>query len=240
MPSQLLSPEGVWKAVHGRPAAGREQNGLRLDQNVLAVAHVDQQHAGERVTVGGQDEFQRPMLFQSRDAARPHLLRQAIDDLDAGQVALVHGAIEGLAGERFLVDRAVGIAIEKTADLVFELVNALDRAGDQRPGEVLIREPFAALDRVHEVALDRVAGGERDVVASLNHARAAAFAEQTLDRDGDRQRRVRRLCVQRGEQARAARAQNENVGAKTTHALTHVSGTSHPASQAPPRACRAL
>src|SRR5205085_5859861 len=106
-----------------------------------------------------------------------------------------HGAVEGLAGKRLLVDRAVGVAVEKTADLVFELMDALDRTGDQRPGEVLIGQPLAALDRVHEVALDRVACSKRDVVASLDHARATALAEQSLDRDGDRQRWVRRMSV---------------------------------------------
>ena len=68
------------------------------------------------------------MLFEAIDVARPHLLGEAIDDLDAGQIALVHGAVERLAGERFLVDRAVGIAIEETAELVLQLADALDRA----------------------------------------------------------------------------------------------------------------
>ena len=146
------------------------------------------------------------------DAARPHLLGEPVDDLDAGQIAFVHRAVEGLAGERFLVNRAVGIAIEKTAELVLELVDALDRDGHERPGEVLIGQPFAAFDRVHEVALDRVALGERDVVAALHHARAAAFAEQAFHRDGDRKRGVRLVRVQRGEQARPARAEDEDVG----------------------------
>ena len=97
------------------------------------------------------------MLLEPIDAARPHLLGQPVDDLDAGQVALVHGAVEGLAGERLLMHGAVGIAIEEAAELVLELVDALDRAVDQRPREILVGQPLAALDRVHEVALDRVA-----------------------------------------------------------------------------------
>ena len=56
----------------------------------------------------------------------------------------------------------------------------------ERPREVLVGQPLAAFDRVHEVALDRIARGERDVVAALDHARAAALAEQALHRDGDR------------------------------------------------------
>ena len=69
------------------------------------------------------------MLFQPMDAARPHLLGEAVHDLDAGEIALVHRAVEGLPGERLLVNRAVGIAVEEAAELVLELV---DRARSRR------------------------------------------------------------------------------------------------------------
>ena len=68
-------------------------------------------------------------------------------------------------------------------------LHALDGLGHQRPGQVLVGQPLAALDGVHEVALDRVAGIERDVVAALHHARAAALAEQALGGDRDVERR---------------------------------------------------
>src|SRR5205823_5937703 len=110
-----------------------------------------------------------------------------------------------------LVDRAVGIAIEEAAELVLELVDALDRERHQLPRELLVGQPFAALDGVHEVALDGVFGGERDVVAALDHARAAALAQQSLHRDGDGELRRRLVCVQRGEQAGAARAEDQDV-----------------------------
>ena len=152
------------------------------------------------------------MLFQPVDAARPHLLGQAIDDLDACQVALVHGAVEGLAGEGLLVHRAVRIAIKKTAQLVFEFVDAHHRLLNQGPCEVLVREPLAAFDGVHEVAFDRILLGERDVVAALDHARATALAKQALDRDGDVQIRRGVVRVQRREEARAAGAEDEDVG----------------------------
>ena len=135
------------------------------------------------------------MLLQPVDAAGPHLLDEAVHDLDAGQVALVHRAVERLSGERLLVDRAVGIAVEEAAELVLELVDALDRAGHERPREVLVRQPLAAFDRVHEVPLDRVALRQRDVVAALDHPRAAALAEQALDRDRDVERGIRRACA---------------------------------------------
>src|SRR5262249_29708925 len=78
---------------------------------------------------------------------------------------------------------AVRIAVEEAADLVFELAHALDRDRDQRPGEFLMGQPFAALDRVHEVPLDRVAGIDRNVVTALHHARAAALTEEPLARN---------------------------------------------------------
>ena len=91
-------------------------------------------------------------------------------------------------------------------------MDALDRAGHQGPREVLVGEPFAAFDGVHEVALDRVARRERNVVAALHHPRAAALAEQALDRDRDRQRGIGCMRVQRSEQARAPGAEDEDVG----------------------------
>ena len=127
------------------------------------------------------------MLLEAPDTARPHRFREPVHDLDAGQVALVHRAIESLAGERLLMQGSIGIAIEKTAELVLELAHALDRSGHERPYELLVGQPCAALDGVHEVSLDRVARAERDVVAALDHARASALAEQALDRDRDRE-----------------------------------------------------
>src|SRR5438132_1090503 len=69
-----------------------------------------------------------------RDRTRPHLLHQPVDDFDAGEVALVHRAIEGLPGEGLAVQGAVRVAIEEAADLVLELAHALDRRAHQRPG----------------------------------------------------------------------------------------------------------
>ncbi len=67
------------------------------------------------------------MLFEPLDIARPDLFGKPIDDLDAGQVTLVNGAIKGLPGKRLLMNRAVGIAIEQAAELVLELAHTLER-----------------------------------------------------------------------------------------------------------------
>ena len=197
--------------VHRRAAAGGEQHARACTNSGCAGAHVDHRDTGERAIARG-DEVDRAMLLEPPDPARPDLLGEPADDLDAGQVALVDGAIERLPGECLLVDRTVRIAIEEAAELVLQLADALDGAAAQRPREILVGQPLAAFDRVHEVALDRIAGRERDVVAALDHARAAALAEQSLDGDRDVERRVDIVRVQRREEARAAGAENQDVG----------------------------
>ena len=91
---------------------------------------------------------------------------------------------------------------------------------DQQPRQLLLVEPAAALDGVHEMPLDRVGRRERDVVAALHHAGAAAFAEQALHRDGDVELGPRLLGVQRREQAGAAGAEDQDVGVEGLHART--------------------
>src|SRR4029453_15627366 len=113
-----------------------------------------------------------------------------------------------MPGKRFLMHRPVGIAIEEAAELVLELVPRPDRAGPEAPDQGLVRQPRSTLDRIHEMPLDRIAGGKRDVVAALDHARAPALAQQSLDRDRDRERRIRLVRVERSEQSRAAGAEN--------------------------------
>ena len=82
------------------------------------------QHAGEPGAVGRRNEIERAVILQPPHVAPPDLLGQAVDDLDAGEIALVHGAVEGLPGERLLVHGAVGIAVEEAADLVLQLADA--------------------------------------------------------------------------------------------------------------------
>jgi hypothetical protein len=159
------------------------------------------------------------MVLQAAHVAPPHLFGEAIDDLDAGEVALVHGAVEGLSGERLLVHGAVGVAIKEAAELGLQLADALGRGFHQQPGELLVVEPAAALDCVHEMPLDRVFRRQRDVVAALHHAGAAAFAEQALHRDGDVEVGIGFFGVQRGEQARTAGAEDEDVSLESLDRL---------------------
>jgi len=151
------------------------------------------------------------VLFQASDAAPPNLLGKPIHDLDAGEIALVHRAVEALSCERLLMDRSVRIAIEEAAELVLQLAHSFEGSRYERPGKLLVGQPCASLDRVHEVPLDGVARCESDVVAALNHARAAGLAEQPLHRNGDGERRIRCLRMQCREQPGTAGAENQDV-----------------------------
>src|SRR4029453_13352841 len=95
-----------------------------------------------------------------------------------------------------LMDRSVRVAIEEAAELVLQLADALDCNRNQGPRELLVGQPFAAFDRIHEMALDGVARRERGVIPALNHARAPALAEEALYRDGDGKLRIRLVRVQ--------------------------------------------
>src|SRR5690606_34744179 len=174
------------------------------DEPEFARPHVDQERSGDAIFAATPNELDRAMLLQPIDPSRPDLLHEPADDLDAGQVALVHRAIEALPGEGLLVNGAVGVAVEEAAELVLQLPYTLYRDGHERPGELLVVQPLPAFDGVHEVALDRVLGRQRHVVAALNHARAAALAEQPFDRDGDIEIGIRGMGMQPGKEARTA------------------------------------
>ena len=63
------------------------------------------------------------------------------------------------------------------------------------------------------MALSGIPFGDGDVVAALDHARAAAFAEQPLHRDGHVEIRRGILRMQCGEQPRTARAEDQHIRA---------------------------
>ena len=77
------------------------------------------------------------------------------------------------------------------------------------------------------MALNRVTLAQRNIIPTLHHARAAAFAKQAFD--GDRHLLIRRraLGVKRGEQTGAARADYQDVGVVSfeCRAVGHVAFT---------------
>ena len=199
-------------AIHGRPAAGCHQHRLGTHQPEGAAAHINHQDAGKTITLTPWNQRDGAVFLQLLDLAAKHLFHQPVDDLDTRQIALMDGAVGGLAGKGLLVKRAVGVAVKETANFVFQLMYAFDSGAAQLPGHVLIRQPFATIDRIHEVPLDRVAAAKRHIIAALNHAGAAAFSDQTLDRQRDlRAFRRALLGMQRGEQAGPARSQDQDV-----------------------------
>ena len=116
-----------------------------------------------------------------------------------------------LAGERLLVDRAVGIAVEHAAGAIFQLDDAPRRVLHQLPGEFLIVEVAAAFDRVGEMLFQRIVGMKDGVVAALHHARASALAEQAFHGDDDFEPARDLVRMHGGQKAGAARAQDQDV-----------------------------
>ena len=171
--------------IHGWATAGGHQHGFGAHEPKPARAHIDHQNARQGRSVACRNQTYGAMFLQSFDGARQHLFHQAVDDFDTGQVALVNGPVRGLAGKGLVVQCAVGVAVEKTADFVFQLLHPHHGLFAQPPGHILIGQPLATFDRIHEMPLDRVAMAQRDIIAALHHAGTAAFSDQPLDRDGD-------------------------------------------------------
>ena len=151
------------------------------------------------------------MFLELLNRAGEHLLHQPVNDLDPRQVALVHRPVRRLPGKGLVVQRAVRVAIKEAADFVLQLVDTLNRQLAKPPGHVLIRQPFAADHRVHEVALHCVARPGRDIISALHHARAAGFADQPFHRDGDLRIGCGLLRMQGAKQSRTARAEDQDV-----------------------------
>src|SRR5262249_501757 len=156
--------------VHGWPAAGRQQRRARAYQQGFAGAHIEQIDASEPAAVRRWNQIERAVVFQTPCLAPPDLLGKPVDDLNAGEIALVHGPVKCLTSKRLLMHGSVGVAVEEATNVVLEFADTHWRLRYKRPGELLIVEPRAAFDRVHEVALDRIILGDCDVVTTLHHA----------------------------------------------------------------------
>src|SRR5438105_1247350 len=80
------------------------------------AAIVEENRAADS-SIGRAQKIEAARFFKNdnvRLLQRP--VAQVGHDLDAGQIAFVNRAVEALPGERFLVNRAVGVAVEQTAD----------------------------------------------------------------------------------------------------------------------------
>ena len=126
--------------------------------------------------------------------------------------------VERLSGQRALVDGAVGAPVEEAAEGVLHLEDALRRLRDQGPGQFLIVYQAAAPDRVVVMLVERIVLVQDGVVAALDHAGAAALAEQALAGDDDVEAGRGVARVDRRVQRCAAAADDQHV---TGHGL-HV------------------
>ena len=123
----------------------------------------------------------------------------------------MHGAVERLARKRLLVNPAVLAAIEETADPCLQLVDDLGGVRNQRPGQILVVQEPAAVQRVAEVEIEGVTRIAHGVEAALYHAGAAGAAYGALADDDDVQVGTRRAGVQRAHETSSTRPHDGDV-----------------------------
>ena len=198
--------------VHERACAGGENHRLAFCGDELPGLNIEQHGAQHAPAIGGREQFQAARVLQTGNSAGKNVVAQSRHDLDAGQVADVDGAVERLPRKGFLVDAAIRRPIEHAADLVLQLPDNAGRILHQRPRQVLIIQESTAAHRVLEVRLHRIHFIERDVVPTLHHAGATALAEHPFRNEENFLLRVAPMRMQRRHQARAARAQNQDIG----------------------------
>ena len=205
-------------AVERGGPARRQQDGGGVNGDELAAVLVEQQRAGHPPARGVRQQVDAAHFVEQFDVADQNLFREASDDLDSGEVAAVDRPVERLSGQRPLVDGAVGAPVEEAAEGVLHLEDALRRLGDQGPGQLLIVYQAAAPDRVVVMPVERIVLVQDGVVAALDHAGAAALAEQALAGDDDVEAGRGVARVDRRIQRRSAAADDQHV---TGHGL-HV------------------
>jgi hypothetical protein len=234
--------EGVGARREDAPrSAGRQQHDLGLEDVDVARLHLERRDA-DAVAVGIADQVERHPLDEEVGARLDVLLVQRVQHRVAGSVGRGAGALHrlfavvgGVAAERALVDRAVGVAVERHPE-VLELVDDLGRLAAHELDRVLVAEPVGALDGVEEVVVPVVLVhvAERGADAALRRHGVRARREH-LRQHGDVEARQREL--QRGAHARAAGADDDDVeapprqgscGSHSHHSL-HRTWTAQPA-----------
>ena len=183
-------------AVHGRAAAGGEQHRLRLRRRRTrrcacrsSARRRSRRRRASRISATARCSSSRSMPRAHTCSARRLMISMPV----RSPLCTVRSKV--WPANAFWWTVPSGLRSKKQPSSFSSSWMRSTRHRHQRPGQILVGQPLAALDRVHEVALDRIARGERDVVAALHHARAAALAEQPLDRDGDLRAPAPRLCA---------------------------------------------
>ncbi len=225
-------------------AAGGEHRRLRLQDHHRAGFHLQRDDA-QHVAVGVADQVERHPLDEELRARAHVALVERVQHRVAGAVGGGAGALHRLlaevgrvAAERPLVDRAVGVAVERHPE-VLELVDDLGRHPAHVLDRVLVAEPVGALDRVVHVPQPVVLGhvAERGADAALRRDRVRARREH-LGQHGHRQAGFGEL--QRGAHAGAAGADDQRVelaDRKTCRAVA-LRLTCHPRESGSSSRCR--
>ena len=174
-------------------AARREHRRLRLQDHDLARLHLERDHA-QHVAVGVAHEVERHPLDEELRACADVALVERVQERVPGAVGRGAGPLHGflaevgrVPAERPLVDRAVGVAVERHAEML-ELVDDLRRHPAHVLDRVLVAEPVRALDRVVHVPEPVVLGhvAERGADAALRRDGVRACREH-FRQHGDRQ-----------------------------------------------------
>ena len=196
-------------------AAGSQQRGLGFEDVDVAGLHLERGHA-EHVAIGIPDQIERHPFDKKAGARLDVLLVQRVQHRVPGAVGRSAGAlhrlfavVRGVAAERALVDRAVGVAIERHAHML-EFVDHFRRFAAHEFDRVLVAEPIGAFDRVVEVVVPVVLGhvAERGADAALRRDRVRARRKHFRQH---RHVQARARELQRGAHARAARADDHDI-----------------------------
>ena len=208
--------------------AGREHRCLGLQNRHFAGFHLHRDDA-QHVALGVADEVERHPLDEELGARADVALVERVHERVAGAVRGRAGALHRLlaevrrmSAERPLVDRAVGVAVERHAE-VLELEDHLRRHPAHVLDRVLVAEPVGALDRVvhvpEPVVLRHVA--ERRADAALRRHRVRA---RRKDLGEHRHGQPRLGQLQRRAHAGATRADDDGV--ELAHGNLHAA-TAH-------------
>ena len=183
-PSPVLM-KALVEAAKMRPAPPVASSTVLASQNVQVAGFHFQCGDADHVAVGVADQVQRHPLDEETGLGLDVLLVQRVQHGVTGAVSRSAGALHGLfavvggvAAEGALVDRAVGVAVERHAH-VFQVVDDLGRFAAHEFDRVLVAQPVGALDGVVEMVVPVVLGhvAQRGTNAALRGHRVRAGGE---------------------------------------------------------------
>ena len=156
--------EGVGRGSEDAACAARgEQHGFGFQDVQVAGFHL-QGGDTDHVAIGVADQIQRHPFDEEVGAGLDVLLVQRVQHGVARAVGCGAGALDGfftivggVAAEGALVNRAVGVAVERHAE-VFQLVHHIGGLAAHELDGVLVAQPVGALDGVVEVVVPVVLG----------------------------------------------------------------------------------